>query len=280
MILSMLELPFGLRAGQLVHVSEVEAGRACNCVCPSCGHPLVARKGVRKMHHFAHASDSECAHGVETALHLAAKQLLEAERCIRIPAVTLDFEYSHKRPWLIQAETLVRFDELRLEHRLGSITPDILVYAQDRPLMIEVVVTHAVDEFKLHKLKQLGISTLAITLTGFEREPTWAALRHEVIEATHSKRWLYNARSETIRQQLFARCESKTPIRDGALLYVDDCPIGARIINGKPAANVVADCLACDFCVRAGDDGTLLCAGKHRLATYADLKHALATSAK
>ena len=31
--------------GKLVHISEVEKGKACGCRCPACNEPLIARKG-------------------------------------------------------------------------------------------------------------------------------------------------------------------------------------------------------------------------------------------
>ncbi|HVU13267.1 MAG TPA: competence protein CoiA family protein, partial [Phototrophicaceae bacterium] len=85
-----LKLPFGLRDGQLFHVSEVESGLACNCFCPACGQPLVARKGAKVTHHFAHYKAETCEHAVETALHLAAKDILFKEKQIRIPAVEVE----------------------------------------------------------------------------------------------------------------------------------------------------------------------------------------------
>lgn len=48
------KIPFGLRDGRMVEVSEVESGLACRCVCPSCGQPLQARKGPIRTHYFAH----------------------------------------------------------------------------------------------------------------------------------------------------------------------------------------------------------------------------------
>ncbi|TMC53297.1 MAG: hypothetical protein E6J26_08770 [Chloroflexi bacterium] len=267
----MLELPFGLRGVRLMHVSEVAAGRACNCVCPACHQPLIARKGAHNTHHFAHAGGAECAHGLETALHLAAKQMLESEGIIRLPAVILAFDYSHKPPWQIQPETLVRFERVQLENRLGAIVPDILVHVKDRPLLIEIAVTHAVDAAKLARIRRLGISALEITLRDFEREPTLPALRQELLFGTGSKRWLYNARAEAVRQQVFALSEAKALRSDGLTVYVEDCPLGARRIGGKPAANVVADCLPCPYCVRAGADGHLLCTGGRRIGAYQDL---------
>ena len=55
------KLPFGVKGGLLVRVSEVVSGLRCGCVCPGCGGVLVARKGEKVEHHFAHHSVDDCA---------------------------------------------------------------------------------------------------------------------------------------------------------------------------------------------------------------------------
>lgn len=71
-----MKLTYGLdEQGQLAHISEVERGDACGCLCPACNSPLRAKKGEVVQHHFAHVN-AECEHAVESALHLAAKEVL------------------------------------------------------------------------------------------------------------------------------------------------------------------------------------------------------------
>jgi hypothetical protein len=73
-------LDFGLdHTGQMRGVDEVEQGLACNCVCPGCGSPLIAKKGRVRVHHFAHQGAS-CTIGAESALHRMAKQIVADER--------------------------------------------------------------------------------------------------------------------------------------------------------------------------------------------------------
>ncbi len=79
-------VPFGLRVAdkQLVDVSEVERGTKCECECPSCKTPLIARQGDINEWHFAHQSQSsfertkkECDYSYYVSVRLMIKQLAE-----------------------------------------------------------------------------------------------------------------------------------------------------------------------------------------------------------
>ncbi|MEN0049692.1 MAG: GIY-YIG nuclease family protein [Bacteroidota bacterium] len=50
-------LPYGLKDGHLIHISEVERG-ATNLRCPYCNTELLAKKGKVMTHHFAHRKQS------------------------------------------------------------------------------------------------------------------------------------------------------------------------------------------------------------------------------
>jgi hypothetical protein len=55
-IVSNNKIPFGLKEGILVHVSDVASGLACGCVCPECNGKLQANKGKsgKGTHYFSH----------------------------------------------------------------------------------------------------------------------------------------------------------------------------------------------------------------------------------
>lgn len=70
-----IKLPFGLdKNNTIIHISEVESGKNCDCFCPGCHSPLIAAKGNKILHHFKHSIDRECKNGLESAIHMAAKR--------------------------------------------------------------------------------------------------------------------------------------------------------------------------------------------------------------
>ena len=76
------QIPFGLKNGVMVQVSEVKSGLACDCVCPVCKRPIQARKGSKRAHHFSHDPSEEtktCEGAFETSVHLMAKQILSED---------------------------------------------------------------------------------------------------------------------------------------------------------------------------------------------------------
>ena len=73
---TVLKIPYAERAGSLIHVAEVTSGLQADCFCPACKGPVVARKGPKVVHHFAHFAPTNCQ--PETVAHLTAKRLLTA----------------------------------------------------------------------------------------------------------------------------------------------------------------------------------------------------------
>lgn len=267
-----IKLPFGIKDEMLVHISEAQQGLACACVCPSCKEPLIARKGTITIHHFAHHKGAECAKAVETALHLASKQILAERREITLPEVQIEFR-SYRPPIPVSAERTFPLDEVRAEHRTDDIVPDILTYSGGVPLMIEIRVTHKVNEIKLAKIRKLGISAIEIDLSSICRTFTRDELLDAVINQTANKRWLFNAKVEKFKELLLRTGERKKTVSRGCATHVDHCPIYSRVWKGKPYANVLDDCPYCDFVLEIGTNADeIICGGKHKITTLDELR--------
>lgn len=95
------KLIYALKDGNIVSIDEVQSGKDCGCVCPACGDELIARKGEKRMHHFAHRSNEDCEYGYESSLHLAAKAILSRSEKMVIPPVYVEFPQSGKPKELI-----------------------------------------------------------------------------------------------------------------------------------------------------------------------------------
>lgn len=193
-------LPFGLRDGKLVHISDVNSGLACNCFCPGCGAVLVARKGEQKIHHFAHYNSEECAHGFETAIHIAAKDLLENRKEFTIPHLVAKLHELDFEDHLIAESRVVKFDNVYLEKVVDNIVPDVLVEIGSKKLLIEIAVTHYVDEEKQVKIENLGISTVEVDLNFLKKDFNFKDLEFYLIRDTSCKKWIYNAQFNSLKE--------------------------------------------------------------------------------
>ena len=123
-----LNLIYAQKEESIVHISEVSSGLKCGCICPSCGEVLIAKKGSKMQHHFAHSSGNSCEYGYETSLHLAAKEILSDAKRMVLPEVYLNFPDSYKKSELVCESEEIVIDKVLVEHRLDGIVPDVVIY--------------------------------------------------------------------------------------------------------------------------------------------------------
>lgn len=198
-------LVLGQRAdGSMAHVSEVESGGRCACVCPGCGAPLVAKKGARIDHHFAHEGTADgmpCRTGPETALHKFAKEVLARRLHLELPPLTL--EEGGDR-WIGYGGGRYRFDGAILEQRLGSIVPDVVVRKGDRDLLVEMAVTHPCGPEKIETIRSLDVAAIEIDLAGLPRDVSRADLEASILKAA-PRRWIHNPHLADGRAELERR---------------------------------------------------------------------------
>jgi len=198
-----LRVPFGMGVhdGRMYGPLEVARGRACNCVCPGCREPLLAKLPVEsnRVPHFAHAPGAECALGLETSLHLAAKQIIEQERSHFVPALraTLDIKDAlnrvHHREHVFSFEGTQLLAEVRVEQSLDTVRPDLIAVplAGGQEVAIEIAVTHFVDDEKLEKIARLGLATLEYDLSGC-CDLSWESLKNALLDGEVPVRWIYH----------------------------------------------------------------------------------------
>lgn len=173
-------------SNQLVNVKQVERGLACNCICFECNEPVIARKGEKNGHHFAHSSNKEsCSINPESILHKFAKQVILESKSIVLPPLPNTNE-TNARKW--------HFTHLVEEQSIGSIRPDIVCSLEDETIFIEVAVTSFIEADKLDFLKCLNIKTVEIDLRNLlsqDVEIPSEEAKSYILEQVENKQWVY-----------------------------------------------------------------------------------------
>lgn len=212
----MVELLYALnKYERLVHISEVPNGIACECHCPGCSAPLVAKNnGETKAPHFAHASGTVCNGSHESELHLLAKKVISEKKAVMLPRYGNVYEGG-----------LVRFDDVEVEERndIVSLQPDLCGVVhnkktkKDNRLWIEIRVTHAIGPEKRALIKRNNIACIEINLSQFiNRQITREELTNFILNDKSEREWTNNPRlekqrltaSESIRSYMTKKSEN------------------------------------------------------------------------
>ncbi|NSB15174.1 hypothetical protein [Clostridium beijerinckii] len=204
---------FGERDNKIIHIDEItpsENGLKCNCICPSCGEKLKANAlGTHNKKYFSHKGNSNCINGLETTMHKFAKEVIEEEKKIKIPKLIYNKNF---KEFEIVKEQMIDFDKIELEKYLSDFDfkPDIIIFKNDVPLIIEVAVTHKIDEEKKNKIIKSNISTVEIYLDKDEIfQLSKEELTSKIINNTDNKRWIFNRLEESKRKSINDRLSAK-----------------------------------------------------------------------
>lgn len=126
-------IPFAtnVTTGQLVAVDDVPSGKACQCICPGCGTPLIARHYTdgSRASNFAHSgrkdfqqTKAECHYSYLVSVRSMAKQILSSlTASMTLPALSVIYP---ARTWIAFGETLFR-------------PPRPYTAAPERPLLLD-----------------------------------------------------------------------------------------------------------------------------------------------
>lgn len=142
-----VQLEYGLRGDKVIFVSELtdlERGKACNCICPVCRKQLVAKLGPHNQWHFAH-DGAECnlVAAQQTALHMLAKEIIESSKKLRFPGIYIkkddycndieDIRVQAKIPPSIEyrKSSVVNCDSVSLEKRYPVSFPTLWLQLKD-----------------------------------------------------------------------------------------------------------------------------------------------------
>lgn len=262
-------LIYAVKDGKVIHISAVESGLSCGCTCPACGESLVAKKGQKMMHHFAHKSGSDCEYGYETSLHLAAKEILREAKQFKIPAVYVEFPKSYKEKEKISDERIIPIDDVALEQRCGDVVPDIVINSKGQTLFVEIFVTHKVDDDKLEKIRKQGISTIEIDLSSLDEDLVYDNLPDILINNCNLKAWVYNSFAQKQLKRFYEVADQRLIGFNGED-WVEGCPLELKKLEGEtPYARAFRDCLECEFCIEYNGNN-VLCTGNQNISKLSD----------
>lgn len=144
-----------------------EAKQGVQYFCPSCGNPVVFRKGEVRTPHFAHKKSSTCT--LETVLHKSAKMLIR-EAVMRwlhdgFPAPVIYRTCKECRTEQEFPLQKVKVDDAIVEYQLGQYRVDVALLAGGKPVLgVEILVTHEVDEQKFKNLEVPFIELEALSV--------------------------------------------------------------------------------------------------------------------
>ena len=244
-----IKVPYGIRNGKSLHITEVENGLGCNCVCIGCGTTLIAKTN-HKTPHFAHYSSEQCEHALETSLHLIAKEIIVSSGGLFLPALQFmpPVNITESKKIYLEQPRLYNLDSAVKEIDMGSIVPDILVDSQGMQILVEIYVTHKVDEAKLKKIRGLDISAIEIDLSKCSREFSREELKQRLIHDISCKKWLWHRARENLNLALM---QWSLAVPHENKLYVS-CPLkGCRRGDGR-FADVEKECSRCGYYVDIG----------------------------
>ncbi|WP_369048269.1 hypothetical protein [Tenacibaculum sp. UWU-22] len=142
---------------KITHISIVENGLKCNCECVECGEKLIAvnNKNNKIEIHFRHEIESDCKGGIETALHLLAKQIVAENNSIRL------FD-----------NTFFNYSKSEIEVSLTDYKPDVIIenIELNQKWLIELAVTSFIGNEKLEKIQRDNLNCLEIDLKKVDRK--------------------------------------------------------------------------------------------------------------
>ncbi|MGN8086094.1 hypothetical protein ACTJK6_08615 [Ralstonia sp. 22086] len=150
----------------------------------------------------------------ETLLHRKAKEILEREKRLMVPQMSV----TERSPqWPREAITRkcrdaqeLELTSVALEQRVGRIVPDVTATTLPAPgwsaekLLIEITVTNRMDVARLARIREADLPTLEIDLSRLGGKVTESEFTRLIVEEVAGKRWLHHPTIEAERGRLHA----------------------------------------------------------------------------
>jgi len=218
----MNKVPFALKKDTQIYVDvhDVERGLSCNCICPSCDTPLIAKQGEDKAWHFAHATrgtsdqtQQDCEYSFYVSVTQMAKQLFSELDCVKLLLPEYRYTVEHNQPnqfyslskkIIITKASSIELGIISIESKISRHHADVVGRVGEYPLIIGF--THPEKQFLADLVlldgERAGIIVidLTATLSAFyeHMEKGESTFKEELVDylfkdAEHMK-WLYHPR--------------------------------------------------------------------------------------
>jgi hypothetical protein len=204
--LSRHAVPFGLLGDEMVRPEAVPTGKACGCICPECQGSLVAKNaGLKVRPHFAHMAGMGSDLCGETAVHLMAKQILARARQVMLPEWQRQHserDISGQPHHCVETRSARQWSYAIAKEEVWhhGIRPDVFLSdagaAASLPLLVEVRVSHAVDQFKARLVRERGWAMVEIDLSKAPEDalaPDWF---EEFVLSLAPRKWIHAPKAE------------------------------------------------------------------------------------
>ncbi|WP_139379457.1 hypothetical protein [Zoogloea sp. LCSB751] len=243
-----LDFALSHKTGRIVDIRMVERGLACGCVCPNCGAELLARKGRKNRHHFAHhvagRTHPTCEGGRESTLHRAARQIIAGWRSIELPALLVkEGGRQAALPGRVLSVGRSELPDDPGERSLWSnvnIRPDVVLHGKDEQIWCEVKVAHAVDDSKRAQLQCYRVSTLEFDLSQMYRNGGWNLTTLDLALRTDMsiREWVFHVSEAQLRRRLQeevreADALQRTKLAESQRHLRNDANAQLRIVAGE-----------------------------------------------
>lgn len=263
-------MPYALDENNtIVTIEEVGNGLSCKCYCPACHGRLIARKGKKRIPHFAHYKNkTHCKHGYETSLHIGAKRIISEAGFIWLPQLNSTVSGIDGEATILSSDTYP-IDGIECEKKENDVIPDLIAIINDIKIYIEIYVTHRIDDNKLSKLKKHNIPTVEIDLSNLDASISPEQFRKILLQESGQKSWIYHPDQQYLGDILCKYCK-----RIEFVNYQNEqrtaCSFHMRVDQNKYYA-LPSDCNTCKYCFRESDTESQYCGHYYGLSQITQL---------
>jgi hypothetical protein len=173
--------------------------------------PLIAKKGFEREHHFSHASTTQhsgCTGDVESSIHRYAKQVISDAGYLAVPALKVDLPPPDNDLSAEIPAKRMTFDRVVAEESMafGRRRVDVVGYAAEGRLLIEICVTHRVRGKKLTEVRAANEAMMEIEVPWNSLYSKFSkgdgSLQQAILDSLDKKRWLFHPEAVDVLARL------------------------------------------------------------------------------